>query len=290
MRLGLLLSGNLGFRSLEYIHSKGNKIEFVLTDSKSIAILDFCDKNSISIFAGNPRSGKGYDFIKNIEIDVLASVNYLFLIEEDIINHPKQLAFNIHGSLLPKYRGRTPHVWSIINDEEFVGVTVHKIDSGCDTGDIILQEKIEVEEKDTGATILRKFDGLYFNLIDTVFEKLKAKTIIFRKQDESKATFFGKRTPKDGEINWDWQKRRIYNWIRAQAYPYPGAFTHFNNQRVIIDQVEISETGFDDTMPNGLIVNENPLEVKCPNGVLRLITLRENYTIRKGERFTYNGE
>ena len=72
--------------------------------------------------------------------------SYLFLIEKDIILHPRFLTFNIHGSLLPKYRGRAPHIWAIINNEKETGITAHVIDEKCDSGDIISQIKIKIEE------------------------------------------------------------------------------------------------------------------------------------------------
>ena len=161
MKLGILSSGNLGKDILEKIILNFNVV-FVLTDINSQGILSLCKDNKVPYFKGNPRNGIGYDFIKKIEVDIIVSINYLFLIEKDIIQHSKQLTFNIHGSLLPKYRGRTPHVWSIINNEKETGITAHVIDEGCDTGDIISQIKIPINQIETGAEILNKFK-LEFN-------------------------------------------------------------------------------------------------------------------------------
>jgi methionyl-tRNA formyltransferase len=93
-------------------------------------------------------------------------------------------------------------------------------------------------------------------------------------QDEYKATYFNKRTPEDAAINWDWQKERIRNWVRAQAYPYPGAFTIINNQRVIIDEIIYSDIGFKQDLPNGLVLGISPVLVKTQNGVVELKTIR----------------
>jgi len=131
IRLGLLVSGNLGSIALTNLESNHHVI-FVMTDKNSVSIIDFCKHKKINYFLGNPRGGKCITFIQSFEIDVLVSVNYLFLIDKDLINFPKKLAFNIHGSLLPKYRGRTPHVWAIINNEKETGITAHRIDEGCD--------------------------------------------------------------------------------------------------------------------------------------------------------------
>ncbi len=162
MKIGVLVSGNLGRDILEKLNSNFD-IAFVLTDSNSNGILKLCKKNEISCFKGNPRKGVGYNFIKNIFVDIILSVNYLFLIEKDIIQHSRLLTFNIHGSLLPKYRGRTPHVWAIINNEKETGITAHVIDENCDTGDIISQIKIPINETDTGNDLLNKYKSEYYS-------------------------------------------------------------------------------------------------------------------------------
>jgi len=283
MKLGILSSGNLGKDTLEKILLNFNVV-FVLTDSNSQGILSLCEENKIPCFKGNPRNSKGYDFIKKIEVDIIVSINYLFLIEKDIIQHSKQLTFNIHGSLLPKYRGRTPHVWSIINNEKDTGITAHVIDEGCDTGDIISQIKIPINEIETGAEILNKFKLEYYNLILGIFKKLNSGKLELIKQDEQLATYFGKRTPEDGRINWNWQKDRIKNWVRAQAYPYPGAFSYVNNQKLIIDEVKDCSYGFRFDTENGTILALTPnIVVKTPNGALEVKKSRRKLKIEIGD-------
>jgi methionyl-tRNA formyltransferase len=99
-----------------------------------------------------------------------------------------------------------------------------------------------------------------------------------QKQDHSKATYFGKRTSDDGLINWDWQKNRIYNWVRAQANPYPGAFGFVAGSKYIIDEVRYSEMGFNSSIPNGKIIgfNKNNPIVKVQNGSIELSKIRNN--------------
>ena len=188
MNLGILTSGDLGEEILKKIISNFNVV-VVLTDSNSQAIGLLCSKNNIPFFKGNPRQGKGYEFIKNIKIDVIISINYLFLVENDIIKHPKKLAFNIHGSLLPKYRGRTPHVWAIINNEKKTGITAHIIDEKCDSGDIISQIHVEIEKNNTGNDILNIFKLEYYNLVLDVLKKIMIGKLQLRKQDEFSSTF-----------------------------------------------------------------------------------------------------
>lgn len=283
MKLGILSSGNLGKDTLEKVIINFNVV-FVLTDSSSQDILSLCEENKIPCFKGNPRNGVGYDFIKKIEVDIIVSINYLFLIEKDIIQHSKQLTFNIHGSLLPKYRGRTPHVWSIINNENETGITAHVIDEGCDSGDIISQIKIPINKTETGAEILNKFKLEYYNLILDVFKKLHSGKLELIKQDEQLATYFGKRNPEDGRINWNWQKDRISNWVRAQAYPYPGAFSYVNNQKLIIDKVEDCSYGFQFDTKNGTILALTPnIVVKTTNGALEIKKSRQKLSLKIGD-------
>lgn len=273
MKLGVLVSGNLGNIVLQHLYDK-HEIVFVFTDSKSDTIIAFCKDNNIDIFIGNPRKLNSKDFYEHKAIEVLVSVNYLFIIEKDLINHPSILAFNIHGSLLPKYRGRTPHVWAIINNETKTGITAHLIDEGCDTGDIIEQIEIQIDNQDTGADVLNKYNNQYVPLIDTVLHRIENKTLVTQQQNHSEATYFGKRTPDDGAINWNWQKERIYNWVRAQAFPYPGAFTHAGENKIVIDAVAFSNHGYDYDMPNGLILSVSPLLIKTPNGALEISKFR----------------
>lgn len=234
----------------------------------------FCNKEGILNFIGNPRKNDISHFLNLISCDVLISINYLFLIEQNLIKIPEIIAFNVHGSLLPKYRGRTPHVWSIINNEKKTGITAHIIDTGCDTGNIIEQIEIPIENNDTGASLLKKYEKLYFSLILRVLKKVKDNTLITFPQDNSKATYFGKRNSEDGLINWNWQRERIYNWIRAQTFPYPGAFTYYFNNKVIIDWIVFDDNGFDYNTENGTIVSIDPIRVKTPNGLIKITMIR----------------
>ena len=275
MKLGVLVSGNLGFILIKHL-SKNNDIKFVMSDKNSEKIIDFCSKNNIVLFIGNPRNKEAFNFYSTMKIEILISINYMFIIKKELINIPSLIAFNIHGSLLPKYRGRTPHVWAIINNELSTGVTAHLIDEGCDTGDIIDQIALVINEKDTGNDILNKFGNLYIKIIDNVLKKAENKNLIYIKQNESHATYFGKRTPEDGLIDWNWQKERIRNWVRAQAFPYPGAFAKYKNEKIIIDEIKFVENGYDSNIKNGTIISDKPLLVKTPNGIVELKKIRNN--------------
>ena len=275
MRIAFLVSGGLGEVVLNHFINKYN-LSFVLTDKGSENIVNICNFHKIPVYAGNPRKPEIDIFLEDKSCDVMVSVNYLFIIEEKVIKLAKKLCFNVHGSLLPKYRGRTPHVWAIINNEKETGITAHVIDEGCDTGDIIKQVKVKINQEDTGASILEKYKELYIPLAESVLSDFTLNALNFIKQDESKATYFGKRTPEDGRIDWNWSAERIINWVRAQAYPYPGSFTYYNNNKIIIDKVSKSDYCFHYNVDNGTILSKNPLIVKCCNSALKLQLLRTN--------------
>ncbi|MCZ2479748.1 methionyl-tRNA formyltransferase [Aquirufa nivalisilvae] len=283
MRLGLLVSGGLGAEILIKI-GEIHDIVFAFTDRLSLEIQDYANLHSIPIFVGNPRNEKTSTFIKDKSIDVLVSVNYLYIIDNQLIDLPSKFAINIHGSLLPKYRGRTPHVWAIINNESETGITAHVIDEGCDTGPILEQIQVSIESEDTGNLILEKYKKLYFPILKDVLTKIESGSYQLTQQDDSLATYFGKRTPEDGQINWNWQRERIRNWVRAQAFPYPGAFSYLQGKKLIIDELVFAERGFHFDQPNGQIVSVNPILVKTPNGVVQLKQVRPfDQTIHIGD-------
>ena len=287
MEFGLLVSGGLGEKCLSYLYIKYT-IRFVLTDKKSVEIKNFCSENNIPCYSGNPRNEDILSFLKGLTSDYILSINYIFLINKYLINFPRVCPINFHGSLLPKYRGRTPHVWAIINDEKETGVTAHIIDEGCDTGSIIAQRKITIDDFSTGGGILEKYNEIYPDFIDEVIQTIKENRVILISQDESIATYFSKRTPDDGLIDWNWQKRRIYNWVRALTRPYPGAFTYYNGIKIKIYGIVLSEFVFKEDFPNGYILNsdKSPI-IKTPDGAIKLIDWEADAEImfKQGEVF-----
>lgn len=281
LKLGILASGALGFHVLKSLY-KTHTISFIATNSTSNQIVELSTRNKTLLFVGNPRKGKLFKALNGIDCDVVLSVNYLYLIEKDVINLPKKHAINFHGSLLPKYRGRTPHVWAIINGEKECGITAHLINEACDTGAILYQKKVNILADDTGQKILDKYKLQYPFVVNKVLSMIENNSLSPREQAHEKATFFGKRTPDDGQIDWSWQKERIYNWIRAQAYPYPGAFTFYEGVKIVIDSLSYTDLGFDNAVENGTIVkvyNNIPC-VKTSNGVLKLKEIRNLNEVR----------
>ena len=275
IRYALLLGGDLGWSILDHFFKKGKNIECVFTDRKSLKIISFAERKKIPLFIGNPRTSNSLDFISKYRIDVILSINYLFIIEKKLYGKSRY-SINIHGSLLPKYRGRTPHVWAIINNETKTGISAHLIDEGCDTGEIIKQIEVPIDPNDTGADILKKYKNLYIPLVESVIDDIKQNKLETFPQDESASSYFPKRVPEDGLINWNWDRTRIRNWIRAQSYPYPGAFTFYEGNKIIIDEIKEVDFNFSEFDPNGKILSVDPFFIKTFDGVIQLLKLRDN--------------
>lgn len=284
MDIGVLVSGNLGLKVLKAIYQKYS-VTFLLTDKNSTSIIEFCKDNKILFYAGNPRGKDAISKLNHPACDLLLSINYLFIINEDIFDYPKKMAVNFHGSLLPKFRGRTPHVWAIINNETTTGITAHLINDQCDAGDIIAQLEIPIQRDYTGGDLLNIYGELYPDFVMDTLKKIINNEIILKKQDDILATYFDKRTKEDGQINFAWQKERIYNWVRAQAHPYPGAFCFLGENKIIIDKIAFSNVGYNNSDKNGLVLyNEPYIVVKTPNGAIELKSIRgESGCILKGK-------
>ena len=286
----LACSGVLGEKVLKNLHK--NKFQLsVLTDKNSTKIINLCSKHKINIYVGNARNDNCYYFTQKYKNYILLSVNYLYLFEErmrDIF----QYKFNVHGSLLPKYRGRTPHVWAIINNEKKTGITIHDIANECDAGDIYFQKEIPIRNSDTGSTILKKYFYHYPKIIKQFLYLFYEHKLVPCKQNEYLSTYFCKRTPEDGKILFDWQRERIYNWVRALAPPfYPGAFCFLGDKKIIINKILLSNLGFSCNTRNGMVLDtgKGSLIVKTQNGCIEVVDYYKqdnNIIIKKGDVLT----
>lgn len=265
------VSGGLGFECLKHIVGQED-VKAILTDRLSSRIIEFAEETNIPLFVGNPREGRAATFLSINPAGLLLSINYVFIFDQGILEC-FDAAVNIHGSLLPKYRGRTPHVWAIINNESVCGITAHLISLDCDAGNILIQDEIKILEEDTGGSILEKYSSRYPFIIDEIFDLVKLGDLSGKPQNESMATYFGKRTSDDGLIIWAWQRERIRNWVRAQTRPYPGAFAFLGTEKIIVWQVRFSDYGFRSDMIDGTILckRSNSFIVKTPNGCLEIV-------------------
>ncbi|MCF8422780.1 MAG: methionyl-tRNA formyltransferase [Bacteroidia bacterium] len=178
------------------------------------------------------------DYIEIIELwkpDFILVIGWYYMIPERIMRLPIKGVAGIHASLLPKYRGNAPLVWAMINGEEETGVSLFYIEgNGVDEGDIIQQDKFKIENSDTIKEVLEKAKIASLKILTTSLPLITDEIAPRLKQNNSEATYFPKRSPEDGLIDWTWDKQRIKNFVRAQTKPYPGAFTFINDKKIII--------------------------------------------------------
>lgn len=286
----LCISGDLGYLNFVAISPLINTTA-IFTDHNSNKIIDLAQLRKIPLFIGNPRSEKGKKFIKKLKkCNILFSINYLYIIEKNLFNFPELISLNIHGSLLPRYRGRCPHIWSIINGEDHVGITIHQIDEGCDTGDILIQEKIELTSSTTGAEVLDIYRERYPKLIKEALSLVQEKNFKLIPQNHSLQTYYGKRIPEDGLIDWRLPSGDLLNWIRALTAPYPGAFAKLNGNNVQIWKAKFLEITPSKNLSNGTIykIEKDQLFVKIEDGTLIITdyTNHKNIAIKTGQEFT----
>ena len=147
-------------------------------------------------------------------------------------------AWGIHASLLPQYAGGAPLVWAIIESQKKTGVTLFKIDSGVDDGDIIAQKGFPILKNDTIKEVYEKATKISIEILN---KTLNSKNIKFKPQDKSKIVVYPQRSPSDGLIDWSWNSKKIKDFIRAQTKPYPGAYTIINNKKIIIWDADIED-------------------------------------------------
>ncbi|WP_220719378.1 bifunctional UDP-4-amino-4-deoxy-L-arabinose formyltransferase/UDP-glucuronic acid oxidase ArnA [Agarivorans litoreus] len=224
-------------------------------------------RNGIPVFAPEDVNHPLWiEKIKAMQPEVFFSFYYRSMISQAVLELAPKGGFNLHGSLLPRYRGRAPVNWALLNGETETGVTLHAMTSKADAGDIVAQEKLSINADDTAATLHSRLTELSSQLLATTLPQLIAGTHSLSAQDESQATVFGRRTPADGEIKWADNAQTIFNLCRAVTEPFPGAFTFLGERKVIFWSTSASEQEFDATP--GTIVATAPLTIACTQGSL----------------------
>jgi UDP-4-amino-4-deoxy-L-arabinose formyltransferase / UDP-glucuronic acid dehydrogenase (UDP-4-keto-hexauronic acid decarboxylating) len=206
--------------------------------------------------------------IAEIAPDFIFSFYYRDLLPSSILALAGKGAFNLHGSLLPRYRGRAPLNWALVNGEERTGLTLHHMVAKADAGDIVGQNAVSIEDADTAQTLQQKMAAAAAVLLAEQLPLIAAGKAARRVQDESLATYCSRRTPADGYIDWQKPARVVRNLVRAVTQPYPGAFTYAGDRKVLVWATSI--VGETHDKEPGTILSENPLTVACAEGALRI--------------------
>lgn len=225
---------NMGLAGLDALKRHGFDITAVLTHEDDPgencwfgSVAGWAKERGISVFTPeNINTEEWIGRIRQWRPDVIFSFYYRNLIRQEILDIPPSGAFNLHGSLLPAYRGRVPVNWALIHGEIKTGVTLHYMVKKADAGDIVGQREVSIDFEDTALRLYGKLCGAAMLLLDETLPLILAGQTPRHRQDESRATTFKGRRPEDGRIDWTWPAMRIYNLIRAVTEPYPGAFAH----------------------------------------------------------------
>lgn len=173
--------------------------------------------------------------------DFIFSFYYRRMIPEIVLRSAARGALNMHGSLLPKYRGRSPINWAIINGETETGATLHHMDKRADAGAIVGQEAVPILQDDVALDVFRKLTCAAERLLDRTLPKLVDGTAVAVPQVEALATTFGGRKPEDGLIDWRKPAGAVHNLVRAVAPPYPGAFTSLRGETIFVHRTKLEE-------------------------------------------------
>ena len=203
--------------------------------------------------------------------DLILSVYYRNMISSKILALPRLGAFNMHGSLLPKYRGRAPINWAVLHGEPRIGMTLHRMVKAADAGEIVDQEGVDIAPRDTAEQAFRKVLPCARRVLARQIDALLAGTARETPQDDAQATYFGGRKPEDGRINWTQSSRQIFNLIRAVTDPYPGAFVDIGSSRLMIWWAEPDSPATRGRRGKpGEVLSNNPLVVATGDGALEL--------------------
>ncbi|QQK71483.1 bifunctional UDP-4-amino-4-deoxy-L-arabinose formyltransferase/UDP-glucuronic acid oxidase ArnA [Pectobacterium versatile] len=269
---------DIGCVGLEALKLAGYEIQAVFTHSDApgenhfyASVAKAAAEMDVSVFAPEDINHPLWvNRIRELAPDVIFSFYYRTLLSDDILQLPAFGAFNLHGSLLPRYRGRAPVNWVLVNGETQTGVTLHKMVSRADAGDIVAQSVVAIDDDDTALTLHGKCRTAAAALLAQQLPLIRSREITLTPQDESRASYFGRRTAADGLIDWHKSAREINNLIRAVTEPYPGAFTFLGERNVTIWRARVVKDKIGGEP--GAILSTSPLVVSCGEDALEIVS------------------
>jgi methionyl-tRNA formyltransferase len=271
-RIAVFAYSETGHACLKFLLERGENVVFVGTHADSPAetawfpsVAELAKSKGIEpTFIDDPKDPAAMSKLEAAAPELILSFYFRHLLPAEVLGLPRLGAFNMHGSLLPKYRGRAPVNWAVLNGETETGATLHAMTDRADAGDIVDQEPVEIGPDDSALEIQRRVTRAAVDLLKRRIDELKAGAAPRRPQDESKATKFGHRSPEDGRIDWSQSAQRVHDLVRAVTHPYPGAFTDvFGKGKTFIWKTRLPNLGAHDTFPGQVRREERRLFVAC---------------------------
>ena len=235
---------DVGVRCLSVLLAHGIEVSLVLTHEDAPgetiffgSVAAVCERHGIpAITPDDPNTPGVIDRIRSLAPDFFFSFYYRRMLARDLLVIPRNGAFNMHGSLLPKYRGRVPVNWAVLHGERETGASLHEMVDKPDAGRLVDQMPVPILPDDLAADVFRKVTVAAEIVLDRSLPSLVAETAELRQQNLAEGSYFGGRRPEDGRIDWRRPAGDIHNLVRAVAPPYPGAFSDVRGTRITVNR------------------------------------------------------
>lgn len=270
---------NVGVRCLRVLLARGVRVSLVVTHQDNPneniwfgSVSRIATEQGIPfITPDDPNAREIVARIAALQPDFLFSFYYRLLLKAPLLAIAKNGALNMHGSLLPRYRGRVPVNWAIIHGETETGATLHHMTEKPDNGDIVAQTAVPILPDDTAGEVFAKVTVAAELTLYHALPGLIAGTAPRIRQDLSRGAYFGGRKPEDGRIAWLQPATPIHNLVRAVAPPYPGAYTDVNGHRLLIQRTRVVDAEKRQDAAPQLRCADGHLYADCGAGTLEIL-------------------
>lgn len=242
--------GDRGRACLQALLDRKYDVSMVVTDSSqgrpAGTVADLANERNLRLFAPtDPNSPDSELALRKEQADLFVLGGYGKILRANIIDLPRIMTINLHGGKLPEYRGSSPMNWSLINGEKTFGISIIRVDSGVDTGPVLMERQFPVGINDTIRDLHNTANRNFPEMLAQVIESIANGSCIPREQDRSSGAYYPMRFPNDGIIFWDQLTAMdVHNRVRALTTPYPCATTYFNGRKVALISTRLCEPPF----------------------------------------------
>ena len=229
------------------------------------------ENNNIPVFQPDSlKNGEGVRILETLKPDVVIVVAYGKILPKDFLAFAKYGCINIHGSILPEYRGAAPIQWSVLDGKEFAGVTSMQMNEGLDTGDILLVEKTKIEENETSGDLYERLTVLGADVLLKTLEAIKTNSLNPQKQDDSKSSYAKMLDKSLSKIDWNLKASEVHNKIRGLD-PWPVALTTFDGKNLKLFRSRLLSENYN-KQAGSVIKSKDGIIVVCGDKKAVLIT------------------
>lgn len=275
---------NVGVRCLSVLLAHGIQVKLVVTHADSNeeniwfdSVANLATLHGIPVISpSSPNTEDLLSHLRSLEPNFIFSFYYRCILSQEVLKTASRGQYNMHGSLLPQYRGRVPINWAVLRGENESGATLHEMVQKPDAGAIVGQMAVPILPNDTAADVFDKVLVAAEIVLHNTLPKIVDGTVTRHPMDISKGSYFGGRKAADGEIKWKTMgARQIHNLVRAVAYPYPGAFVHTVKGKLVIWRTLFVQDGEGQggaSEPFLWQKDHHVYATACDGGVLRIVS------------------